>query len=115
MLLPGFAWLKRLLPISRWERARLAHLDHTRASMAMIADALRDLSAQHDTHHHAIQQAIRASRWTLMEACLPNSIQNTFLTQVTDAAVRSRQTAKALDSAVEGLERLAVGLRGMGK
>lgn len=94
-----------------WDQAQLAQLDATRAGVAIIAHRLHEISAQHDAHHDAIQQAIRASRWVLMEACLPNSIQNTFLMQVTDAAVRSRQTAKALDSAIEGLERLAAGLR----
>lgn len=111
MLLPGVSWLKRLLPMTRRDRARLAKLDSTRAGMAIIADLLADLSARQDAHAHAIQRAARASRGALMEAGASNSIQNVFLTQATDAAVRSKRTAKALDGAAEALERLAAALR----
>lgn len=111
MSLRRVSWLKHLLPMSRRDRARLEKLDTTRAGMAIIADLLRDLSARQDAHAHAIQQAARASRGALTEAGAANSIQNVFLTQATDAAVRSKQTAEALDDAIEALERLAASLR----
>jgi len=111
MSLLGFAWLKRLLPMTPRDRARLDKLDSTRAGMATIADLLRDLSARQDAHAHAIQQAARASRGALTEASAPDSIQNTFLTHATDATVRSKRTAEALDNAVEALERLTAALR----
>ena len=117
MLLTRFALLKRLLPMSRRERARLAvalqlaQIDRTCAGMAAIADVLRDLSARHDAPVHAIQQTARASRGALTEAGDANSIRNVFLGQATDAAVRSKRTAESLDAAVEALERLAAGLR----
>lgn len=105
----GFAWFKRLLPMTRRNRVRLAQLDHTRAGMVMIAGLLRDLSARHDAHAHAIQRAARASRGALTEAGCANSIRSVFLGQTTDAALRSRQMAEALDGAVEALERRAAG------
>ena len=89
----------------------MAKLDSTRAGMAAISDMLHDLSARYDAHTHAIQQAARASRGALTEAGTLDSIRNVFLTQATDAAVRSRQTAETLDVAVEALERLAASLR----
>ena len=107
----GVSWLKSRLPTSRRDRARLAQLDSTRAGMAMIACTLRDLSARHDAHAHAIQRAARASRGALTEAGAANSIRNVFLGQATDAAVRSKQTAEALDGAVDALERMAAALR----
>ncbi len=113
MLLRGVAWIKRLFFMTRWDRARLAKLDSTRASMATIADLLRDISARHDAHVHAIQQAARASHSALTEASAPSSIRNVLLGQATDAAVRSKLTAEALDGAVEALERLAAALRDM--
>ena len=64
---------------------------------------------RHDAHLHAIQQAARTSHGVLTEAGDANSIRNIFLTQATDAAVRSKQTAETLDGAVEALERLAAG------
>ena len=67
-------WFKRLLPMSRRDRARVAQLDHTRAGMVIVADVLRDLSAQHDAHVHAIHQAARSSRGALTEAGAVNSI-----------------------------------------
>ena len=47
---------------------RLAKLNDTRAGMAIIADMLRDVSARHDAHVHAIQQPARASHGALTEA-----------------------------------------------
>lgn len=111
MVLRGFARLKRILPITLREWARLAKLDNTRAGMATIADLLRDLSARQDAHAHAIQQAARASRGALTEAGAVDSMRNVFLAQATDVVVRSKQTAEALDGAVEALERLAAALR----
>ena len=111
MLLRGVAWLKHLLPMTRRDRARLGNLDATRAGMAIVADLIRDVAARQDAHAHAIQQAARASHGALTEAGDPNSIRNIFLAQATDAAVRSKQTAEALDNAVEALERLAAALR----
>ena len=103
-------WLTHLLPMSRRERARLAQLDRTRAGMAAIADSLRDLSARHDAHVHAIQHAARASRGALMESGFPSPIRDAFLSQAADAAAWSRQTAESLDAAVDGLEQMAAGL-----
>ena len=111
MLLRGVARLRRILPMGRRDRARLAQLDQTRAGMAIVADLIRDVAARQDAHAHAIQQAARASHGALTEAGDPNSIRNIFLAQATDAAVRSKQTAEALDNAVEALERLAAALR----
>ena len=90
---------------------QLGKFDGTRAGMATIADVLHYLSARHDTRVHAIQQPAHASRGALTEAGDANSIRNIFLGQATDAAVRSKRTAEALDGAVEALERLAAGLR----
>lgn len=104
-------WLKHLLPMTRRDRARLEKLDVTRAGMAIIADLLRELSARQDAHAHPIQRSARASRGALTEAGASDSIQNVFLTQATDAAVRSKRTAEALDDAIEALERLAAALR----
>ena len=111
MLLRGVPWLKRLLPMSQRDQAQLAHLDNTRAGMAMIADVLREVSARQGLHAHAIHRAARASRGALTEAGTLNSLQSTFLTHATDAAVWSRQTAASLDAAIEALERLAAELR----
>ena len=111
MLGARFSWLACFLPMSRRDRARLAKLDSTRTGMAIVADLIRDVAMRQDAHAHAIQQAARASRGRLMEARDPDSIRNIFLAQATDAAVRSRQTAEALDNAVEALERLVAGLR----
>lgn len=111
MLLHRVPLLKHLLPMTRRDRARLAKLDATRSGMVVIADMLRDLSARHDAHVHAIQQAARASRGALTEAGAANSIRNVFLGQAADVAVRSKQTVEALDDAVEGLEQLAAALR----
>lgn len=104
-------WLKRFLPMSRRDRARLAKLDSTRAGMAIVADLIRDVATRQDAHAHAIQQAARVSRGILMEASDPDSVRNVFLAQATGAAVRSRQTAEALGNAVEALERLAAALQ----
>jgi len=106
------SWLQLFLPMSRRDRARLAMLDNTRRGMATIADLLRDLSARQDAHAHAIQQAARANRGALAEAGAGNSIRDVFLTHATDAVVRSKQTAEALDKAVEALELLGAALRG---
>ena len=78
--------------------------------MAIVAEMLRRISAKQDAYAHAIQQAARASRSALIEAGPSNSIRNVFPTQTTDAAVRLRQTAETLDSAVEALELMAAGL-----
>lgn len=111
MLLRGFVWFKRLLPITCQDRVRLAKLDSTRAGMAIVADLIRDVAARQDAHAHVIQQAARASRGALMEAGDPDLIRNVFLAQATDAVVRSKRTAEALDVAVEALELLAAALR----
>lgn len=105
-------WLTRLLPMSRRDRARLAHLDDTQTGMAIIADMLRDISARHDAYVHAIHRAARASRGALTEDGAPGSIRNVLLGQATDAATRSRRTAEALDCAIEALEEMAAALRG---
>lgn len=97
--------------MTRQDRTRLAQLDATRVGMAIIADLLRDISARQDAHAHAIRQAARASRHALTRAGASDSIQNVLLRQATDAAVRSKQTAEALDNATEALERLAAALR----
>jgi len=111
MSLRRVPWLTRLLPMSRRDRARLAKLDGTRAGMAIVADMLRDLSARQDAHAHAIQQAARASRGALTEAGAVDSVRNVLLAQATNAVVRSKQIAEALDGAVEALEMLAAALR----
>ncbi len=97
--------------MSRRDRARLTQLDNTQAGMAIIAETLRDISARHDAYVHAIHRAARTSRGALTEDGASYSIRNVLLGQVTDAAVRSRRTAEALDGAVEALERLAAALR----
>lgn len=86
-------------------------LDNTRGGVATIAELLRDLSARQDAHAHAIQQAARASRGALAEARAGDPILNVFLTHATDAVVRSKQTAEALDKAVDALELLGAALR----
>lgn len=111
MIAHRLPWLKLLLPMSRRDRARLTMLDNTREGMATIAELLRDLSARQDAHAHVVQQAARASRGALAEAGAGASIRNVFLTHATDAVVRSKQTAEALDKAVDALELLAASLR----
>ena len=111
MIAHQLPWLKLLLPMSRRDRARLAMLDNTRRGMATVAELLRDLSARQDAHAHAVQQSARASRGALAEAGAGASIRNVFLTHATDAVVRSKQTAEALDKATEALELLGASLR----
>jgi cellobiose-specific phosphotransferase system component IIA len=90
---------------------RLAKLDEMPADLAAIADRVRDISSAHDAHTHLIWKTARANRGAMTETRDADSVQSVLLTQATDAVVRSKATAEALDDAVEVLERLAASLR----
>lgn len=111
MLLRGFAWFERLLPIMRRDRVRLAQLDRLRSDLTAIADRARGIASWHDAHAHQVRKAARASRGAMTETRAFDSTQNLMLGQAADAVVRSKETAKALDDVVEALERVAASLR----
>ena len=113
MLLRGVARLRRILPMGRRDRARLAHLDGLRADLVAIADRASGIASWHDAHAHSVRKAARAGGRAMMETRSADAVQiRLMLGHAAEAAVVSKRTAAALDDVVEALERIAAGLRG---
>lgn len=113
MFVRGVSWLKLILPNSRRDRARLAHLDGLRADLVAIADRASGIASWHDAHAHQVRKAARAGGRAMTETRSADAVQiRLMLGQAADAVVMSKRTAAALDEVVEALERMAAGLRG---
>ncbi len=95
------SWLATFLPTTRRERALIAKLDSTRASLANIAGVLRAFSALEDKRTHVTLKAARERRGE----------GGIVSTHIDDAVARSKGRAELLDRVTEALERLAASLR----
>ena len=106
---------KRLLPLTRRERALAAKLDDTRASLAAIAAVVRNFSALEDARTHLILKAARECRSGMAESVAGDpasaTVPGTVTTPIDSAVARSKGTAEVLDRVTEALERLAASLR----
>ena len=111
MSLRGVPWLNRLLSMSRRDRARLAHLDSTRADIVAVAAALRDLSSRLDARAHLIRKVARDCGSVAPDGSVLDPDRTVMTVRVGDAVATTAGIASTLDQATEKLERLAVGLR----
>jgi hypothetical protein len=98
--------------MTRRERALLAKLEGTRASLATIAATVRNFSAFEDARTHLITKAARERRSGVAESvtCDP-AFQGIVTTHIDSTAAQSKRTAEVLDRVTEALERLAASLR----
>ena len=111
MLLRGVPWLKRLLPMSRQDRARLAKLDSTQVDIVAVADALRDLSIRLDARAHLIRKAARDRGGVAPDGTALDPDRTVMTVLVSDAVATTTGIASTLDQATEKLERVAASLR----
>lgn len=111
MSLRGFAWFKRLLPMTRRDRARLTRLDSTRADLVAVADALRDLSNRLDARAHLIRKAARDRGGVAPDGSALDPDRTVMTVLVGDAVATTTGIASTLDQATEKLERVAASLR----
>lgn len=106
---------RRLLPLTRRDRALAAKLHDTRASLAAIAAGVRTFAALEDARAHLIVKAARERRGGTAgsAACDPElaAFQDVATTSIDSALAHSRRTAEVLDRVTEALERLAASLR----
>lgn len=111
MSLRGFAWFKPLLPMTRWDRTRLAQLDGTRADLVAVADALRDLSSRLDARAHLVRKVARDRGGVAPDGSALDPDRTVMTVLVGDAVASTSGTASTLDQATEKLERVAAALR----
>ena len=98
--------------MTRRERALLAKLNDTRASLVAMAATVRNLSAFEDARTHLITRAARERRSGMAEDVTRDSAFQGSVTMHADSAVaQSKRTAEVLDRVTEALERLAASLR----
>jgi len=101
--------------MTRRERALVAKLHDTRASLAAIAAGVRTFSAIGDARTHLIVRAARERRSGTAESatCDPalTAFQDLATTNIDGAVAHSKRTAEVLDRVTEALERLAASLR----
>ena len=103
---------RRLLPMTRRERALLAKLNDTRASLAAMAATVRNLSAFEDARTHLITRAARERYSGMVESVTRDpAFQGSVTTHADSAVPQSKRTAEVLDRVTEALERLAASLR----
>ena len=111
----GCVRAKRLLPMTRRERALAAKLDDARASLAAMAAVVRNFSALEDARTHLMVKAARERRSGMAEDVAGDPATTAFggvkATHIDSAAARSKVTAELLDRVTEALERLAASLR----
>jgi hypothetical protein len=105
------AWFKRLLPMKRRDRARLAKLDAARAEIAIVADALCDLSSRLDARAHLIRKVARDRHGAALDGTVLDPDRTVMRVQVGDAVSMTTGIASSLDHLTETLERLAASLR----
>ena len=110
-----FLRARQLLPTTRRERALVAKLHDTRASLAAIAAGVRTFSAVEDARTHLMVKAARERRSGTAESatCDPElaASQGVVTTNIDGAVAQSKRTAEVLDRVTEALERLAASLR----
>jgi len=98
--------------MTRRERALLAKLSDTRASLAAMAATVRNFSAFEDTRTHLIARAARERCSGVAESVTRDPAFQSIVTTYADSAVaQSKRTAEVLDRVTEALERLAASLR----
>ncbi len=101
--------------MTRRERALVAKLHDTRASLAAIAAGVRTFSAVEDARTHLIVKAARERRSGTAESATVDpeltAFQGVATTSVDSAVAQSKRTAEVLDRVTEALERLAASLR----
>ena len=101
--------------MTRRERALLAKLNDTRASLAAMAATVRNLSAFEDARTHLITRAARERRSRMAESVTRDpgftAFQGVVTTHADSAVAQSKKTAEVLDRVTEALERLAASLR----
>lgn len=98
--------------MTRRERALLAKLNDTRASLAAMAATVRSFSAFEDARTHLITKAARERRSGIAESVARDlAFEGTATTHTDGAVAQSKRTAEVLDRVTEALERLAVSLR----
>jgi len=101
--------------MTRRERALVAKLHDTRASLAAIAAGVRTFSAVEDARTHLIVKAARERRSGTAESTTGDpeltAFQGVATTSIDSAVVQSKKTAEVLDRVIEALERLAASLR----
>jgi hypothetical protein len=101
--------------MTRRERALVAKLDDTRASLVAMADVVRTFSAFEDARTHLMTRTARESRSGAAASVTGDqaltALQGTVTPSIDGAAARSKGTAEILDRVTEALERLAASLR----
>ncbi len=108
----GFIRASRFLPTTRRERALAAKLDHTRVSLAAMAEVVRTFSALEDARAHLAVKAARERCGGVTEGVAGDpALWSTVAMDMESAAARSKGTSELLDRVTEALERLAASLR----
>jgi len=111
----GFLRARRFLPVTRRDRALVAKLHDTRASLAAIAAGVRTFSAIEDARTHLIVKAARERRSGTAESATRDpkltAFQGAATTNIDSAVAQSKRTAEVLDRVTEALEQLAASLR----
>ena len=105
---------KRLLPMTRRERALASKLNETRAGLAAVATVVRNFSALEDARAHLLLKAAREGRTGVEGAAGDPAaavLPGTVTTPIDAAVARSKRTAEILDRVTEALERLGASLR----
>ena len=101
--------------MTRRERAQLAKLNDTRASLVAMAATVRNLSAFEDARTHLITRAARERRSGMAESVTRDpaftAFQGSVTTHADSGVAQSKRTAEVLDRVTEALERLAASLR----
>ena len=101
--------------MTRRDRALVAKLHDTRASLAAIAAGVRTFSALEDARTHLLVKAARERRSGTAESsiCDPEltAFQGVATANIDGAVTQSKRTAEVLDRVTEALERLAASLR----
>ena len=101
--------------MTRRNRALVAKLHDTRASLAAIAAGVRTFAALEDARTHLIVKAARERHSGTTGSVTRDperaAFQDIGTTNVDSAVAHSRRTAEVLDRVTEALERLAASLR----
>lgn len=101
--------------MTRRNRALVAKLHDTRASLAAIAAGVRTFAAIEDARTHLIVKAARERHSGMTGSVTRDpewaAFQDIGTTNVDSAVAHSRRTAEVLDRVTEALERLAASLQ----
>lgn len=105
-----FSWLKRLLPMTRRDRARLAQFDGLRSDLVAIADITRSLSVAQDAHAHSIRKTVRERRDAGAGRLEADPVQSVVMAHAAEAVAQSKRLAESLDRVTEAVERMSASL-----